>query len=324
MDVQQTKRHHYVPQAYLKAFRDANGRVLVYRKDKPSHPLYQTPEATQLRRYYYSQPMPDGGQDNNTLEQVFSDVETPWPDIVERLHRREDVNDQLDAIFQFISLQRVRVPASRDAAEAMLAQTVKDSLKVLIGSGIATPPPGLEPEEIKVAIDPHQSIHAMATMLEGIGELFSRLGLAAVHNATSRPFLTSDNPVIWFDPSLPFREQRPYTMDRNSGEVFLFFPVSSTVALSGSTKYKEIFEVNGLLHSDVPDERWVEQMNAQVCRFGYEAVIAQSLGQDDLIREFSDVSPVHEAAIIPGVKGLLTIHQQIFGRRVTKPNWPQS
>lgn len=322
--MQQIKRHHFVPKAYLNAFCDQRGRLLVYRKDDPHKALHVTPDATQFRRYYYSQPTSDGGQDNNTLEAFFSGIESDWPATVAKLHAREDVNDRLENIFQFMALQRARVPAARDAIEASLAQMVKDTMKVMLANGKLPPlPQGLEdlPNKMQVSIDPHRSIHAMVAVTQGMAPLFSIIGLAAVHNTTARRFLTSDNPVLWFDPSIPFDEQRPYTINPDKGPIFLFFPVSPKLALVGSTEYKDIFDQHGLLHGDVPDESWVEQMNAQVCRFAYEAVIAKSAGQEEIIAEYASISPVHEAVAMPVGKGVATIHQQVFGPRVSKPKW---
>ncbi len=76
--MQQKKRHHFVPKAYLNTFCDQRGKLLVYRKDSPQEPLHGAPGATQFRRYfyYYSQPIPEGGRDNNTLEAFFSIIET--------------------------------------------------------------------------------------------------------------------------------------------------------------------------------------------------------------------------------------------------------
>jgi Protein of unknown function (DUF4238) len=322
--MQQTKRHHFVPKAYLNAFCDQKGKLLVFRKDGPSEPLYVAPGATQFRRYYYSQPITEGGRDNNTLEAAFSEIEAKWPETVAKLHRREDVNDRLESIFQFISLQRARVPASRDAAEAMLAQMVKSTMNVMLANGmLPSPPPGLEelPSRLQVAIDPHKSIHAMVSVIQGMGQLFSMLGLTALHNPTARPFLTSDNPVLWFDPSLPFDKQRPYFINPDGGPVFLAFPVSPKLALIGSTTTKEMFGVHGLLHSDVPDETWVSLLNEQVCRFAYESVISQSHGQEEVIAAYAGVSPVHETVSLQVGNGVTTVHRQIFGPRVTKPKW---
>lgn len=322
--MQQTKRHHFVPKAYLKAFCDSAGRLLVYRKDGPQKPLHQTPDATQFRGYYYSQPTQEGGQDNNTLEAFFSTIEQDWPETVAKLHKREDVNDRLQNIFEFMSLQRVRVPAARDAVEATLAQTVKDTIKVMLANGeLPALPQGLEdfPNQVQVSIDPHMSIHAMTAILQGMEELYSMLGFAAVHNTTTHAFLTSDNPVLWFDPSVPFEEQLPYNFNPDGGPVFLYFPISPNLAIVGSTEYKDAFSRHGMLHSDVPDEAWVTLMNAQVCRFAYEAVLAQSTDHEAMIAKYNHVSPVHEAVPLQIGNDIATFHRFIFGPRLEKTKW---
>ena len=322
--MQQTKRHHYVPKAYLKAFSDPQGKLRVYRKDDPTRPHHVVPDATQFRRYYYSQPKPDGGKDHNTLEGLFSAVESQWPETVARLHRRENCNDRLENIFNFMSLQRVRVPAARDATENVLRHSVHAALELLSAQGKLPPPPaGFEDllSRVHVTIDPHQSIHAMVTMLRGMATLWSILGIAAVHNNTEVPFITSDNPVLWFDASLPFSQQRPYTIDPSGSDAFLAFPVGPKLAIIGSQEYREAYGAHGLLHGDVPDAQFVEMVNAQTSRFAYEAVIAQSPGHERVIEEFASVSPVHEAVTIPMARGFATIHRMAFGPRVAKPKW---
>lgn len=322
--MQQTKRHHYVPKAYLKAFCDARGKLLVYRKDDPTQPLHLAPDATQFRRYYYSQPTPGGGKDNNTLEGLFSAVEARWPAIVARLNRREDCNDQLENLFSFISLQRARVPAARDAVEDVLRHNVRATMNLMAERGELPPPPaGYESvlKQVAITIDPHQSIHAMVTMIRGIATLWSMVGIAALHNHTGHLFLTSDNPVIWFDPSLPFDEQRPYTIDPAGRSIFLLFPVSPTLVIIGSQQYKDSFAAHGLLHGDVPDVDFVEQVNAQISRLAYEAVIAQAPGQEEIVKEFAAISPIHEAISIPTARGLATVHRMAFGARKAQPKW---
>lgn len=312
---QEKKRHHFVPKAYLSAFCNAKGRVTVYRKDTPAkaHPV--DPANTGLERYYYSQPTPDGGQDNNRLENLFSTIETDWPPVVERMHRREDVNDALMTIFEFMALQRVRVPASRDATEARLATSVKKLLLQLHAAGELPPmPPALGGllNEVGVSIDPHKSIHGMVGDLQqSVLKVFDRVGLCLVHNATGLPFLTSDNPVIWFDPSVPDEEQRPYEVSKD-GPVRLLFPVSPTLLLMGSDEHKPTFARHGLLHTDAPDRDWVLRVNKTVCRYGYEAVYASEPGQEDIVLQHSAESPVHD----PESPGRMT-----FGPRTKLPKW---
>ena len=132
-------------------------------------------------------------------------MEDKWPGIVERLHRRENVNDSLEEIFQFMALQRARVPASRDVTERIHAEGVMAAARRLDAEGKLSPKPeGLEDilDHVEVSINPHQSIHAMVTVMQATGQVFDQIGFYATHNKTDVPFLTSDNPVIWFDPSV--------------------------------------------------------------------------------------------------------------------------
>ncbi|WP_454730874.1 MULTISPECIES: DUF4238 domain-containing protein [Cupriavidus] len=309
------KRHHYVPKAYLKAFADAAGRVLVYRKDEPSKVLHVAPDGTGFERYYYSQPTPDGGVDHNLLEDLFSQTEGLWPAVVERLSRGENVNDSLLLIFEFMLLQRVRVPASRDATEARLAAQVHQAMLDMFAEGKLLPPP---PElagrldEVVVSIDPHKSIHGMVDDVFAARNVFESIGLFAIQNRTNVPFLTSDNPVIWFDPSVPVDELQPYTVP-TGGPIMLFFPVSPTTLLVGASDQKTRFSEHGLMYGEVADEDWVFRVNLEVCRFAYKAVYASKPGLEEMIEAFADESPVWQRE---GGTGRLA-----FGKRQTKPKW---
>ncbi|MFV0926498.1 DUF4238 domain-containing protein [Pseudomonas palmensis] len=87
----QKKRHHFIPKAYMNSFCDEAGRVFVYRKDGDGKPLRVVPNATQFQGYYYSQPTPDGGTDNNKLEDLFCEYEGAWPPLVKRLEGWSEV-----------------------------------------------------------------------------------------------------------------------------------------------------------------------------------------------------------------------------------------
>jgi hypothetical protein len=111
-----------------------------------------------------------------------------------------------------------------------------------------------------------------------------------------------------------------YTTTPN-GEVVFFFPVSPQIAIAGSNEYVDGFRRFGFTHQETSDEEWVEVMNAQICRFAYEAVISSEPGLEDMVSEFKDVSPVHGAVSLKTETGTAVIHQHIFGQRVTKPKW---
>lgn len=317
------KRHHYVPKAYLRSFCDETGKVLVYRKDDPSRTISLSPDNTAFHKYYYSQPRLDGGKDHNALEDCFAIVETSWPTIVDRLHSQENVNDSLLQIFGFLALQRARVPASRDVVEWMLAETWKARTRILDAAGQLPPKPaGFEDilDHVEVAIDPHQSIHAMAHLVRGFGYVFDQMGFRALHNKTEVTFITSDNPVIWFDPSVPDDDLKPYVL-QPGGPVMLLFPVSPSLVIVGDSSRRTEFVVNGLDMADLSDRQLVKAINRQVCRFSYEAVYAQKAGHEKLIQKHAARSPVPEFTGVSAGKGEIPLFQMIFGKRERKPKW---
>lgn len=317
------KRHHYVPKAYLRPFCDETGKVLVYCKDDPSKAIPLAPDNIAFHKYYYSQPTPEGGIEHNALEDCFSKVEEKWPAIVDRLHRRQNVNNSLEDIFQFIALQRARVPASRDATERMLSEATKAEVRILDAARLLPPKPaGFEDilNHIEVAIDPHQSIHAMVHMVRGFGQVFDQMGFAALHNTTGIPFLTSDNSVVWFDPSVPDTELQPYVL-KPGGPVMLLFPVSPSLVIVGDSSGRDEFVANGWSVADLSKSHLAEVINRQICRFSYEAVYAQTAGHEKLIQKHAAHSPIPQFNRVSAGNGEIISFQMIFGKRERKPKW---
>ncbi|KQW60469.1 DUF4238 domain-containing protein [Variovorax sp. Root411] len=296
------KRHHFVPKAYLKAFCNAEGKLLVYRKDDPENVLKMAPDAIGFEKYYYAQPLPGGGRDTNMLENMFSELEGQWPALAARLTNGEDVNDQLSVLLEFIALQRVRVPASRDVTEGALANLVKQTLNRMHLAGELPPmPAGLGLSDVTVAIDPHQSIHGMVTHLQlEVAGIIDRAGFWAVRNETGRPFLTSDNPVIWFDETQPEDARRPYAI-KSQGPFILVFPVSPTLVILGAPNHKEVFSRYGLRYSAAPTEDWVAWINEEVSRFAYEAVFAQREGEEEVVKRHQELPPWRHEELTPGL-----------------------
>ena len=74
---------------------------------------------------------------------------------------------------------------------------------------------------MEVAINPQQSLLGMVTVMQATGQVFDQLGFYTIHNKTSVSFLTSDNPVMWFDHSVQDADLRPYVL-RPDGPVCLY------------------------------------------------------------------------------------------------------
>ncbi len=312
------KRHHYVPVTYLKGFTDNDGKLLVYRKEEPDKPFRQQPKATGFERYYYSQIAENGTRDDDRLEQLFSEVESRYPRIVAALERREATFPDAPHLITFVSLMRVRGPGFRDMVELERANTVKSTLRVMMERGNIDPPPcELSLDDIAVSIDPHQSLMAMAAGLSATAELLQGLHFDVLHNATTMPFITSDNPVIYFNPAKPEPQIQPYNLDQE-GRLELIFPISPSMLLRGRRKPVR----TDIGHRKISDLKFIKRANRLICRFGYKTIFASRPGSDHLISSNAAHSPVPRFDEVPdGNGGVINSIQMIFGPRPDKAKW---
>ena len=175
-------------------------------------------------------------------------------------------------------------------------------------------------DHVEVSINPHQSIHAMVPMMRGIGQVFDRVGFGALHNKKEIPFLTSDNPVIWVDPSVKDSDLQPYVL-RPDSPIVLLFPVSPSLVIYGDLPMRDQFASEGLGVADLSDTGLVEAINRQVCRFGYQTIYAQKAGQERLLQEHATLSPVIRFDRIGAGEGEAVVFEMVFGKRERKPKW---
>ena len=314
------KRHHYVPVTYLRNFADASGHLQVFRKDDPARPFRQRPESTGFERYYYSQFDDDGARDDDRLEAIFSEIETDWPAVVAALANREAMFAAAPHIITFLSLTRVRVPAFRDSAELHLGHSVQTQALLLHAAGELPPLPDGFPDlmdKIQVTIDPQKSLEMMARALNDMGKLFATLSFDVLHNATDQAFLTSDNPVIYYDPHVPPLAMRPYTIPQDASRIELLFPVSATMVLRGRTRPRR----RDIGHRTISDRRTIFRINRLICRFGYRTIFATDTREASLIASTAALSPVARLDRMPAQGGYYSFGQFIFGPRPDKPKW---
>jgi hypothetical protein len=268
--------------------------------------------------------LPSGEYETDALEGLFSLVETRWPPIIERMSRKEDVNDAVDDIFQFVALQRARVPLLRDAIEVIEAERVKLAMMAMTAMGMLPPPPAGCPDlldQVAISVDPHRSILAMPAVIRATGTVLDRAGFGILHNRTAVPFLSSDNPVVYFDPTIAPEMMRPYTLKRNDGHLVVLMPLTPSMLLYGHSINKREFDRVGITHSDLADERKVLLINEQICRFAYDAVFANQEGFEPFVQPLALTSPVvHFSTLEVGGLVTTTAHFE-FGCRPSKPKW---
>ena len=312
------KRHHYIPITYLNNFTDDARRITAYRKDNPVPPLHLAPSEIAFERYYYSQPLPDGGRDNNTLEDFFSTIEATWPALVAALRSGSTGAADFEALCTFMSLMRVRVPAVRDMIELSRAEQVKATVKMLDRQGKLPPKPdGFEDilDHVEVSIDPHQSLHAIPSLLNGFSYIIDQMSFEVVHNETAVSFLTSDNPVAYFDPTVGEGKVLPYQVRPPRGSIELLFPIDAETVLRGRTGRPD------LRHAKLTDRQMAKRINRFTARFGYRFVFARDRSHEELIAKFAATSPVLQSTTMPGPTGSFTFSECVFGPRPSKPKW---
>lgn len=165
-------------------------------------------------------------------------------------------------------------------------------------------------DRVPVGINPEQSLANMLEDIVGSGDLAFRMGFEVLHNKTGSPFLTTDNPVCFYDPNQSAHARTPYP---ESGEIELIFPIDAGMVLRGSTRLRPVNSV--VRHRVLSDKAKVRKINRTVAQFGYRLYIARDRSCDDLVRQYAATVPtVHvNAEVEPG--HLRMIWRHLFGQR---------
>lgn len=104
------KRHHFLPEFYLKGFTDNLKQFQVYDFKTGDYRL-QTPINTGVRSNYYSFLDNTGEKDRSTIEDFFSKIEQPAKKAIEKLDTRQKLsNEDLEWLACFTAFQITRVP----------------------------------------------------------------------------------------------------------------------------------------------------------------------------------------------------------------------
>jgi hypothetical protein len=289
------RKHHFISVTYMDGFADERGRVQVYRAEDPENPHPTQPSATGYERRYYSQPLPEGGHEHHRFEDLWSCIEAVWPQTVRALLNRRLSPAISINVLGMVAIMRVRVPAARDRTAIMLEAKLRSECQALEAIGKLPAECGEyagKLDTVPIGIPPQRTLLAMNENFREMGDLCFRLGFEVLHNRTETPFLTSDNPVCYYDPGRTPSARRPYEDD---GEVELIFPISAKLMLRGSTKRRPVNVISR--HRTISDKHAVRRLNRTVAQFAYRMSIAQDRSSDDLVRAHAAVVPTVRTAV---------------------------
>lgn len=303
------KKHHFVSITYLKGFCDEHQRLYAFDKDVPLRRLYVSPKNAAFESYYYSARREDGSRDNDSYEDLWNKVETHWPHVLSSVKAGRADAHALFMLYAYMTIMRTRVPAARDYHESLIALRMREEVKLLAQLGKL--PAKLKAYEdeldtVPMAVNREQTLTTMSDDMRKFGDLTRTLGFEVLLNQTDVPFITSDNPVAYFDPTA---KGRPYEIDR---KVELYFPLDKSAVLRGT--HRLVGMQNPRLRV-VGNTTRIGEINRVIARFAYRSLYMSELRHAGLATAYAQTSPVLDARSERHDKGVHILHRHRFGPR---------
>lgn len=224
------KRHHYLPETYLKGF-SADGRGLwVYHIDRGKL-VPQTISDTCVQSYYNAFANEDGTK-NIQVEENLSQIESEVATVIKRIDdTRPITGEQKELLAFFVSLQRLRVPefegdVNRIAEHTMTrliklsllneerAQAALDQFTEATGT-----PHGLTAKEMVafgtsndlcIKANRNLSLEMMVTMAPEFAAYFVQMEWAFLRAPKGSMFITTDSPFMLIEPAEWRQNGRPF------------------------------------------------------------------------------------------------------------------
>jgi hypothetical protein len=300
------KRHHYVPRFYLSGFIDpANPPyVWVYEKGNPTIKNL-TVENTAVQKHYYSMKRETGEIDSESAEDAFAQIESRVAPLFRKVQQHQGLDEEGRKVLSaFLGLLLVRVPNFRHNVEHAFGELAKRIFKTLAsnrahlaariqryerqtGRRVTMPLERLRQfalsDKYSFKVNPVVSL-AMMEKFDQMGRLFCAMNWAFLVAPQGAPFLTSDNPVTYVDPTHDPRSFRGVGLAGKNIEVSV--PLSRDVALVAMWKpIKEEF-VQAPCHI-------VAEINRRLAigaeRFVYASQKSDAL--NTMVQEFRDGAP---------------------------------
>ncbi len=210
----QPRKHHYLPQFYLRGFSD-NGKQ-IYRIEKPEgcgH-LCSIKDSAAIRDFYVLDHQQ--AEDSQAFEKQLADIEGSLSVAIDQVVEFGIINNELHSrLIDFVSLMRFRVPAYKLIIEKELEWMVKSSGRILERNGKLPILPKdignlFEQNKVSVSISNWKCLEMMchdAADPQFLGML-EAMTPSILRVPQDRILLTSDQPVAVYNP-----DADPSTLD---------------------------------------------------------------------------------------------------------------
>jgi hypothetical protein len=217
--VSTAKRHHYLPQSYLRLFAKKEVIWVYDRETKAVRP--QMVIDTAVINYFNAIKRKDGSRDVS-IENELSRVEGLIPVLVNRLRAREQLDDAGRFDLSFIAaLMMTRTPEFHEGVQRVEGKLIKrfaqemyrsedDAARSLAEWKAEDPAaPDIDPKTLfriysegafKVKIHRNRSLELMLRLSPAFAETLAGLNLGVLHATKRHAFITTDRPLVVVPP----------------------------------------------------------------------------------------------------------------------------
>jgi hypothetical protein len=191
------KRHHYVPEVYLKGF--IGDDDLIECIEKPSAHRFSTqPINAAVGKHMNTVKREDGTKDQTSIEDFFHQFETSYPDAIKSIDDHIAPPEASETFINFAISQRMRTPRVRTQLARLLLDADSKGMFSKFNQE-------LNAEEKRLLSEAQSgekaALNQLGMRLSGhfavaTGIQLNRMHFAYIPNRTATPFRTCDNPVI--------------------------------------------------------------------------------------------------------------------------------
>lgn len=202
------RKHHYLPQFYLRNFSENEKQVVQFEKTKEARSFGTSiGDAAAVRDYHRIDH--DEAEDPFALERFLSQVEGIQASLLNEVINKGVESSSLDRgdLVFFISLMRLRVPPVKRFFESSLREIVRSTGHILSRKGkLPSPPAGLEkelsPENWNITISNWKILHHMFLLAvdTDVLSILERMNISILRTNGQDKFITCDQPVAEFHP----------------------------------------------------------------------------------------------------------------------------
>ena len=301
------ERHHFVPRFYLKGFIDPHNEpyIWVYEKGNPKI-IKATIENIAVHKHYYSFITSSGNKDSETFENAFEKIEDKAALIFQKIKNHENLNNQDRSLFAtFLALALTRVPNYRKDIERSTGESIKKIHMIMASHSTGFKSMideyekdtgrkiGVSVEELQkfildgnkwgVKVNPQFSLSMIGSLVKNIAPLFYKMNWSFLEATNDFKFLTSDNPLFYFDPTHDPRSF--YGVGLANKNIEVTFPISKDLTFLGKWKQSDGYKK---LNNNL-----VKKINRRTIISASRFVFASqySHGLNRLVQKYKDSAP---------------------------------